>query len=264
MRGAERGDAAAATDGEALLRLLEQGIMTDAEHGEPFAYRLGRMPSISRRSLVNLEGEKFLSAASKRRFPRLGQCILADEVLSSGDKDIDVALARIMQALPAAARAHGVGVGLNRYDLFHGHLFSRGARNGALGTLGILFHAAEYPRRDDTFPIELGFCQRGSTLTYMPERMRYRNLLLLLPRAHGGSDGGDRSPMVFMLNAAAPRVRQLIPEFAREPFQTLDEGALGEPLADVYMLPASGTASAAVAAPAAFGWVPRRSSCIIE
>eukprot|EP00899_Mesostigma_viride_P013378 jgi/Mesvir1/22040/Mv25763-RA.1 len=75
---------------------------------------------------------------------------------------------------------------LSRYDLFHGHLFLA----HDTGRMGILFHAREYPRLCDEFPIHLGYCQQGS-----PERfdsaMHYRNVLWLGPCPSLLADGGD-------------------------------------------------------------------------
>ncbi|KHN43299.1 ATP-dependent Clp protease proteolytic subunit-related protein 3, chloroplastic [Glycine soja] len=71
----------------------------------------------------------------------------------------------------------GLDVALNRFDLFHGHLFL------ALdsGRLGILFHAKEYPAYDkQVFPYNMGFCQRGSNVTY-DDSMNLRNILWLAP-----------------------------------------------------------------------------------
>jgi hypothetical protein len=65
----------------------------------------------------------------------------------------------------------GLQVNLNRFDLFHAHMFL------AAGGLGLLFHAAEYPQRGPDFPIDLGFCQRASSLPYSEEGMNWRNLL---------------------------------------------------------------------------------------
>jgi hypothetical protein len=44
--------------------------------------------------------------------------------------------------------------------------------------LGLLFHAAEYPAfQEDAFPINLGYCQEGSTLEWDVTRMDLRNIL---------------------------------------------------------------------------------------
>ena len=65
-------------------------------------------------------------------------------------------------------------VRLNRFDLFHAHLFcTRGTRE-----LGILFHSKEYPSYNKAlFPINLGFCQQKSTLEFDENSMDFRNML---------------------------------------------------------------------------------------
>ena len=69
-------------------------------------------------------------------------------------------------------------VALDRFDLFHGHLFlphSNGS--GGSKTLGLLFHAAEYPARCAAFPYHLGYCQANSTLEYEERAMDLRNIV---------------------------------------------------------------------------------------
>lgn len=75
--------------------------------------------------------------------------------------------------------------GLNRFDLFHAHLFAVARRNhtggkigGEDGGLGLLFHAREYPALDtNVWPHNLGFCQRGSRLHFDARQMDLRNIV---------------------------------------------------------------------------------------
>lgn len=63
---------------------------------------------------------------------------------------------------------------LNRFDLFHAHLFCTQQSH----SLGMLFHTHEYPAYDAKhFPIHLGYCQQTSSLTYHPAAMDWRNLI---------------------------------------------------------------------------------------
>ena len=62
-------------------------------------------------------------------------------------------------------------ISLDRFDLFHGHLFV-----SDLG-VGLLFHASEYPALDDSFPFNLGYCQLNSTMQYSEPKMSWRNLI---------------------------------------------------------------------------------------
>jgi hypothetical protein len=65
-------------------------------------------------------------------------------------------------------------VHLNQYDLFHGHLFS----DHQLQRPGILFHAKEYPAfHPEHFPVNLGYCQAGSTVHFSEHGMDFRNIL---------------------------------------------------------------------------------------
>ena len=79
-------------------------------------------------------------------------------------------------------------VALDRFDLFHAHLFlPHGSGNGSGGgssrALGLLFHAAEYPARCAAFPYHLGYCQANSTLEYEEKAMDLRNIVYYQARA---------------------------------------------------------------------------------
>jgi hypothetical protein len=63
-------------------------------------------------------------------------------------------------------------VQLNRFDLFHGHLFVT-----ADGTPGMLLHASEFPAECKAFPFSLGFCQTNSTLQFSSQKVDWRNYL---------------------------------------------------------------------------------------
>ena len=127
--------------------------------------------------------------------------------------------------------------GWRRYDLFHAHLFV-----AEPGGVGLLFHAMEYPARSDSFPHDLGFCQRRSPLAFCAEHMARRNALffngelclldLPQPPPHAtGKPMESGSPL-------APLVMEGLEEV-----QTVYEGDFGRPLADVYCLsPAAGGA----------------------
>lgn len=64
-------------------------------------------------------------------------------------------------------------VGLERFDLFHAHLFQPYDGEG----LGLLFHAAEYPAISTEFPVNLGYCQINSTVQYEQWSMDHRNII---------------------------------------------------------------------------------------
>ena len=117
-----------------------------------------------------------------------------------------------------AVNSNGL-ISLNRFDLFHGHAFVT-----AHGALGILFHAKEYPAYDeDSFPVDLGFCQKNSILPYDETEASMRTVLWL---------GIDNETSVFAyINtaAAANRVMLTVPEL-----HTTYEGDFGQVQGDIY------------------------------
>ncbi|RDY05131.1 ATP-dependent Clp protease proteolytic subunit-related protein 3, chloroplastic [Mucuna pruriens] len=127
----------------------------------------------------------------------------------------------------------GLDVTLSRFDLFHGHLFL------ALdsGRLGILFHAKEYPAYDkQVFPYNMGFCQRGSNVTY-DDSMNLRNILWLAPLP-GDSDESWVAPGVLVVLDARPDgiiYRDLIPDYVQFA-RTIYEDDLGDVAVDVNYL----------------------------
>ena len=122
------------------------------------------------------------------------------------DPAVDAYLRSLFTALPGLRRAAGLPpVALNRWDLFHAHLFwaasaapaasakaaaaaarrggsRRGGGGGAAtpGHLGLLFHCAEYPARSPpAFDVDLGWCQRGSPLAWDAASADARNVVAL-------------------------------------------------------------------------------------
>ena len=127
--------------------------------------------------------------------------------------------------------------GLNRFDLYHGHLFwptplhADAADLPRSPLIGGLLHAREFPRGlsgdgDGTifFDLNLGYCQVGSPLGVGSRQMELRNLLWL---ANGVAEG------LWAIDAA--QVPELL--INASPCFTVDEGDLGAPLVDVYLFP---------------------------
>ncbi|KAI3770574.1 hypothetical protein L6452_01712 [Arctium lappa] len=111
-----------------------------------------------------------------------------------------------------AARGPEVGlhVSLDRYDLFHGHLFI-----AADGRVGILFHAKEYPAYDkEVFPYNMGYCQTGSNVTY-DDSMNLRNILWLAPLPSNSTSGWSAPGVLVVLDAHPGGIiyRDIIPEY---------------------------------------------------
>lgn len=95
---------------------------------------------------------------------------------------------------------------LNRFDLFHAHLF---VGNGT-ERLGLLFHAQEYPAYDqELFPLPLGFCQVNSTVEYHESKMQQRNILWWGGALH-----------VLNVGSPGPLFESLLPEGLGAPVYT--------------------------------------------
>lgn len=132
----------------------------------------------------------------------------------------------------------GFNVSLSRFDLFHGHMFTTYDTN----RLGILFHAREYPQHDEKiFPINLGYCQKGSKIPY-DKSMDLRNVLWLAPLATCTdkgvcSDDWLASGVLLILDAKEGGVvyRELIPEYLDD-VRTVSEEEFGYLVADINYL----------------------------
>ncbi|CAH9145096.1 unnamed protein product [Cuscuta epithymum] len=127
----------------------------------------------------------------------------------------------------------GLNVSLNRYDFFHGHIFL--ATNS--GRLGIVFHAKEYPAYDKkVFPINMGYCQKGSNVAY-DDSMNLRNILWLAPLPSHSMDKWLAPGVLVVLDAHPDGIiyRDLVPEYV-DLVRTLYEDDFGQVAADVNYL----------------------------
>ncbi|KAB2048619.1 hypothetical protein ERO13_A13G109200v2 [Gossypium hirsutum] len=127
----------------------------------------------------------------------------------------------------------GLKVSLNRYDLFHGHLFIA----TETGRLGILFHAKEYPLYDkQVFPYYLGYCQKDSNVTY-DDSINLRNILWLAPLPSNSTQGWIAPGVLLVLDAHPGGIvyRDLIPEYVNV-VRTIYEDDLGNVVVDVNYL----------------------------
>nr|XP_025603692.1 uncharacterized protein LOC112695540 isoform X2 [Arachis hypogaea] len=99
------------------------------------------------------------------------------------------------------------------------------------------FHAREYPAYDKRdFPYNLGYCQRGSNVTY-GDSMNMRNILWLAPLP-GNSPKSWAAPGVLVVLDARPDgiiYRDLIPDYVKFA-RTIYEDDLGEVAVDVNYL----------------------------
>eukprot|EP00929_Paragymnodinium_shiwhaense_P012316 TRINITY_DN11925_c0_g1_i1.p1 TRINITY_DN11925_c0_g1~~TRINITY_DN11925_c0_g1_i1.p1 ORF type:complete len:296 (+),score=60.74 TRINITY_DN11925_c0_g1_i1:213-1100(+) len=213
--------------GEALLQLLERGELRDGSR-RVFAKELESLPSMTLRERSALYELPLLDASSSWKFRRFGPCILAEDTYRLLDSQLEERLRSIIAAVVEALQAIGQPVTLSRFDLFHGHLVMR-LDGDNRGDLALLLHAAEYPQYSEKrFPVRLGYCQEDSTLEFSEARMRWRNVVVLLPRS--------KQVKAFALDAESQLVSSLLPEYARSPLYTMYEDILGKPVADVYFL----------------------------
>ncbi|XP_038702715.1 uncharacterized protein LOC119999297 isoform X2 [Tripterygium wilfordii] len=92
-------------------------------------------------------------------------------------EDLNSYFGFLFEVIATRGSTVGLNLSLNRFDLFHGHIFL----SVDSGRLGILFHAKEYPAYEkEVFPYNMGYCQIGSNVNY-DESMNLRNILWLAP-----------------------------------------------------------------------------------
>ncbi|KAG5232422.1 T-box protein [Salix suchowensis] len=149
------------------------------------------------------------------------------------NEELNSYLEFLFELIVARGPSVGFNVSLNRYDLFHGHIFiARETRR-----LGILFHAREYPAYDkEVFPYNMGYCQKDSTITY-DDSMNLRNILLLLPLPSNSTKAWVAPGVLVVLDAHPDGIiyRDLIPEYVNMA-RTIYEDDLGEVVVDVNYL----------------------------
>ncbi|KAK9796273.1 hypothetical protein WJX73_001601 [Symbiochloris irregularis] len=90
-------------------------------------------------------------------------------------RSVNSFMAALFRAIAGRTTAAGIPqVLLNRFDLYHAHLFQA---SRPPHSLGLLFHAMEYPALGPDWPVNLGYCQVDSTLQYHSRAMDLRNWL---------------------------------------------------------------------------------------
>ncbi|CAK7340644.1 unnamed protein product [Dovyalis caffra] len=166
----------------------------------------------------------------------------------------------LFELIVARGPSVGFNVSLNRYDLFHGHVFI--ARDtgrlvemqiafhvkmylqsvsnimtvsGVISFVG--FHAREYPAYDEeAFPYNTGYCQKGSNVTY-DDSMNLRNILWLAPLPSNSTKAWAAPGVLVVLDARPDGIiyRDLIPEYVNIA-RTIYEDELGEVVVDVNYL----------------------------
>ncbi|XP_057817839.1 uncharacterized protein LOC131030902 isoform X1 [Cryptomeria japonica] len=153
------------------------------------------------------------------------------------NKDLNLYMSFLFETIAALSPSAGLNISLNRYDLFHGHLFL--ASN--TGRLGILFHAKEYPAYNkESFPVHLGYCQTGSNLPY-DYSMNLRNILWLAPLPDCSNKKCSTqwlAPGALVVLDAHPGgiiYEDLVGEWVQE-FRTIYEDDFGDVILDVNYL----------------------------
>ncbi|KAI3752526.1 hypothetical protein L2E82_24560 [Cichorium intybus] len=126
----------------------------------------------------------------------------------------------------------GLNVSLDRFDFFHGHLFITPD-----GRVGILFHAKEYPAFDKkVFPYNMGYCQKGSNVTY-DDSMNLRNILWLAPLPSDSTNNWSSPGVLVVLDAHPGGIiyRDIIPNYVKYA-RTIYEDIFGDIVVDVNYL----------------------------
>lgn len=148
-------------------------------------------------------------------------------------EEINSYFAFLFELIVARGPLVGLNVSLNRYDLFHGHLFLA----SETGRLGILFHAKEYPAfNKELFPYYLGYCQEGSSVPY-DDSMNLRNVLWLAPLPSNETKAWLAPGVLVVLDAHPEGIiyQEMIRDYVQI-VRTVYEDDLGEVAVDVNYL----------------------------
>ncbi|XP_077218962.1 T-box protein [Tasmannia lanceolata] len=146
------------------------------------------------------------------------------------NKELNSYLGFLFELIVARGPSVGLNVSLNRYDLFHGHMFLADDS----GRLGILFHAKEYPAYDaKNFPYNMGYCQKGSSLRY-DDSINLRNILWLAPLPSNVTKAWLAPGVLVVLDAHPEGIiyKDLISEYV-DYVRTIYEDDFGEVPVDI-------------------------------
>ncbi|KAL3688868.1 hypothetical protein R1sor_015177 [Riccia sorocarpa] len=152
------------------------------------------------------------------------------------NREINEYLTTLFKTIQKLSPTAGLNISLSRYDLFHGHMFTA----HDTGRLGILFHAREFPAYDEKrFPLNLGFCQKGSSVPY-DNSMTTRNIVWLAPMPDCSKTERKCSEkwlapgFLFVLDTSASGIlgRELVPWYL-DIVHTVQEEDLGDLVIDV-------------------------------
>ncbi|XP_047327260.1 uncharacterized protein LOC124930928 [Impatiens glandulifera] len=149
------------------------------------------------------------------------------------DEELNSYVKFLFETIADLGSSVGFHVSLNRFDLFHGHMFIATESR----RLGILFHAKEYPMYDKkVFPHYMGYCQIGSNVVY-DDSMNLRNILWLAPLPSETSSDWLAPGVLVILDAHQDGIiyRDIIPQYVQYA-RTIYEDDFGEVVVDVNYL----------------------------
>lgn len=180
-----------------------------------------------------------LLGSSLKKELKFGKCTLASDLHPIRSRYARL-FATIFDSTIGSMTMNGFQTDLSRHDLFHGHLFRTSIDDlDNTSVLGMLFHCYEYPHADEIIlrRLNLGHCQVDSDCSPSLEEWRYRNVLWA---SWWSSElGGDDNQGCWLLDGKAPEIAGLrmdATEFGVDCPNTVWEGYLGEPVADIYLL----------------------------
>ncbi|GAB2277453.1 hypothetical protein Dimus_012159 [Dionaea muscipula] len=153
------------------------------------------------------------------------------------NEELNSYLVFLFEIISSRGPTVGLNVSLNRFDLFHGHMFIAAESR----RLGILFHAKEYPAYEkEVFPYNMGYCQIGSNVPY-DDAMNLRNILWLAPLPSNSSKSWVAPGTLVVLDAHPEGIiyRDLIPDYVQF-VRTLYEDDFGDVVVDVNYLNVGG------------------------
>ncbi|KAI8998098.1 hypothetical protein BC832DRAFT_566181 [Gaertneriomyces semiglobifer] len=165
----------------------------------------------------------------KFQLPAFGKCTLPKDDKGvqpfQPKTQLDKYFANLFKDIESSTKG---AIQLNRFDLWHGHLFA----NDEANLVGVLFHSKEYPAVSEEFPYSLGWCQANSTVPFSDAVMARRNLLWTY---------SNETPKLYWVDASKKTGDEMIDlTLGEEPFYTMWEDFLGKLVADFYFLRETG------------------------
>ncbi|KAK9146936.1 hypothetical protein Sjap_006839 [Stephania japonica] len=155
-----------------------------------------------------------------------GRCFVSE--------DLNYYVAFLFELIASRGPSIGLNITLNRFDLFHGHVFLSSGN----GRLGILFHAREYPAYDkNVFPYNMGYCQKGSCVA-CDGSMNLRNILWLAPLPSNFSKGWTAPGVLVALDAHPGGIifKDLVPDYVDDARTIYEADVFGDVVFDVNYL----------------------------